>query len=805
MKLLKVLLVGLLLVAFLLVVAVFFVPADRYIPEIEKQLSTEMEQPVRIGHLSVALLPFPHMDVRDVRMGEKAEVVLDSVDVMLSMAALTERRCLINNIVVKKGALGEAPTDALLEWMTSDDMNTEPPFCTIEGLTFERLSLQIPDFPLEELRGDVSFDEFNNPTGIKLYVPRFDLTTDIGLLADGSVHIVATTPGWEMPEIPDLRLEQVRVEGVIEGSAFNMHAMSARLLGVGLSGKGRLDWSTDWDLRGEVDVAGVSVHQHLKALENRTLAFGKVHGSGLFSARSKEPETLIDHLLLEADITSSDFGLQTDPNAQAMLKMDKFNTHLAYNADAIRLQHVDAHLAGGGLTGAVTLLPDSATLRLDLTTRGLNPQPVVQAFDGSLVVSGVLDADVRGILNLDRLNDFPVGSRVEGKFQMRDGELSEAKLVTAVNKSIKEANGDVIQFKEVGSDVVMDGAGYHLSGLKLAASLFNADGHLNITPQEHLEGKLDAAIQGTAKLVSLPLLVSGTIGSPVVRPAGSVVAGAAIGTALLGPVGTAIGIKAGGLLEQALGSKAAPPTRGAAANDWAVSGWSGGPLPTIKPMAQPEKLPTKTTQTAAKLDVKSSPVGTSAPPLAQVGTAHVDQPSPPVVTKVAPLPSEAAKVFVSPKPASAVVAASKPPSPAIRPQPESTAQARKPSTNSTPVAAVQAGKVTATSPVQSGVRQKTVPSKPTPSARTPIAQPMASAPAVQAKPEMPRSVSKSPQAPSPKPLASKPIITAPKASTAPVVAPSMPAPGPSRPVITPPKEPSAADGKQRRSQPETKQ
>jgi hypothetical protein len=107
--------------------------------------------------------------------------------------------------------------------------------------------------------------------------------------------------------------------------------------------------------------------------------------------------------------------------------------------------------------------------------------------------------------------------------------------------------------------------------------------------------------------------------------------------------------------------------------------------------------------------VKSSPVGTSAPPLAQVGTAHVDQPSPPVVTKVAPLPSEAAKVFVSPKPASAVVAASKPPSPAIRPQPESTAQARKPSTNSTPVAAVQAGKVTATSPVQSGVRQKTVP------------------------------------------------------------------------------------------------
>jgi phage tail tape-measure protein len=54
----------------------------------------------------------------------------------------------------------------------------------------------------------------------------------------------------------------------------------------------------------------------------------------------------------------------------------------------------------------------------------------------------------------------------------------------------------------------------------------------------------------------MPLVVSGTIHDPVLYPAGSALAGAAVGTALLGPgLGTALGIKLGNLLHKLLGSK----------------------------------------------------------------------------------------------------------------------------------------------------------------------------------------------------------------------------------------------------------
>ena len=52
-------------------------------------------------------------------------------------------------------------------------------------------------------------------------------------------------------------------------------------------------------------------------------------------------------------------------------------------------------------------------------------------------------------------------------------------------------------------------------------------------------------MRGTASLVATPLAISGTVDDPVVRPSKAALAGAAVGTAILPGVGTAIGAKAG--------------------------------------------------------------------------------------------------------------------------------------------------------------------------------------------------------------------------------------------------------------------
>jgi hypothetical protein len=75
----------------------------------------------------------------------------------------------------------------------------------------------------------------------------------------------------------------------------------------------------------------------------------------------------------------------------------------------------------------------------------------------------------------------------------------------------------------------------------------------------------------------MPLVVSGTVRSPVLYPSGSVLAGAAVGTALLGPgLGTALGIKIGNMLHKLFGSQ----------NDKAQSKDQGKSVGTTKPAQQ---------------------------------------------------------------------------------------------------------------------------------------------------------------------------------------------------------------------------
>jgi hypothetical protein len=54
----------------------------------------------------------------------------------------------------------------------------------------------------------------------------------------------------------------------------------------------------------------------------------------------------------------------------------------------------------------------------------------------------------------------------------------------------------------------------------------------------------------------IPLNVSGTLDAPLLYPTGGTMAGAAVGTAILGPgFGTSVGAKVGGWAERLLGKK----------------------------------------------------------------------------------------------------------------------------------------------------------------------------------------------------------------------------------------------------------
>jgi hypothetical protein len=158
-------------------------------------------------------------------------------------------------------------------------------------------------------------------------------------------------------------------------------------------------------------------------------------------------------------------------------------------------------------------------------------------------------------MRLDMFEQFPKNLKLAGSFHLRDGVLTKVDLLQAASSLGKsDARGGVTRFDDLTGLLNVDENGYHFTKLKIKSGSLNAEGKVDIKPSLQINGTLDANVKGTAGLISMPMVVSGTLNNPVVRPSGSALAGAAIGTAILGPgLGTAIGVKVGGFLNKLFG------------------------------------------------------------------------------------------------------------------------------------------------------------------------------------------------------------------------------------------------------------
>jgi len=71
-----------------------------------------------------------------------------------------------------------------------------------------------------------------------------------------------------------------------------------------------------------------------------------------------------------------------------------------------------------------------------------------------------------------------------------------------------------------------------------------------------LSGRIHAQVKALGASTSVPLNVAGTVDAPLLYPTAGTVAGAAVGTVMLGPgFGTSVGAKIGGWAEDLFGSK----------------------------------------------------------------------------------------------------------------------------------------------------------------------------------------------------------------------------------------------------------
>ncbi|HVY07611.1 MAG TPA: AsmA family protein [Burkholderiales bacterium] len=196
----------------------------------------------------------------------------------------------------------------------------------------------------------------------------------------------------------------------------------------------------------------------------------------------------------------------------------------------------------------------------NLDIHGVEIKPVVALFTKDTTISGRLTANPVVDMHAPGAAQLGEAIDVESDFKVENGILYNFDLANAPKALLnKDAlKGGQTGFDNLSGHVGVDAAGYYLTKLEITSGVLSAQGEAFISTKQDLSGQIDVAIRGTSGLVSTPLALSGTVQNPWIYPSTTALAGAAAGTALLGPgLGTTVGMKAARFTQRLFGGKPA--------------------------------------------------------------------------------------------------------------------------------------------------------------------------------------------------------------------------------------------------------
>ena len=555
MKWFKRFLAAVMLLVLLAAAAIYLTPLDTYVPKIEQALSAGLREPVKIRHLKIGVIPIPHLLLEGVQVGERADVTLQSIKIIFDIRSLFEAQRVIQYVILKNGSVTLAQLEKIPALQRS--AGTAPPPFRVGELQFSGLRLVAPQFTLEPLEGKLEFAPDSSLTRAWFALSEKKVTATVRPQPDNTFAVEAQVSAWSPPNYPAIKLDSLNVNGILAESQFNAKKFSAEVYGAHLEGGALLEWKPEWKLALRLDAMDGKVERLLPLLDNHVMMTGSLHGKGRLSTHGKEVQALPGNLKVDAEVEIKNATVHVPASFQHALALDAIKAHLSGTLTEFTLSGLKVKLYGGTVDGSAVVRSSEALVRADIAFGNIAIEPVVQALSNEVTLTGSVDGKAKFSVKVKEFEHFPQNLQLDGEFRVSNGVLRKVDLVQAASNPLKEGNkGGTTSFNELSSLLSVDASGYHFRKLKVSSGALNAEGKVDVSPQQQLSGLLDTDLKGTATLISMPLVVSGTLDDPVLRPTKSALAGASVGTVLLGPgLGTALGIKAGNLLNKLFGKK----------------------------------------------------------------------------------------------------------------------------------------------------------------------------------------------------------------------------------------------------------
>ncbi len=551
LKRLLLIFVALLMLAML---AAYLIPLNAYVPQMERALGARLQVPVSIGSLRAAMLPAPHLELRDVSAGGQDGIALRSVAVSPVIPDLLAGR-LAMHVEVRDGAAHLDRLNALAETLTAMPVDEGAP--VVRELRLFQLILLAPQVAIGPLEGKLEFAETGALQRAWFALDEQKLTAILTPLPERRFALQLRAAAWDMPsQLAGARVDELQLDGVLGQAELLAQRFSVVSQGMRAEGSGRLRFSDGLEVRAVLRKAEVPLDRLMTLLGRPVGVGGLLLASGKLDSRGDNLQELARRVNFSGEVRLSAVTATVSEGFRRSLVVDSVRSRVELSAGRLDLRDLHAELYGGSLSGEMGVDRGKSVLDARLAAQGINMRPLVEALTNEVLFAGRMEGSAVLTMNLDRLERFPENLRLRGDFHLRDGTLSKVDLAQVASNSAR-GDGGVTRFSDLTGTLRVNASGYRFGELKMSSGSLKAEGRIHMTPALRLNGMLDVDVKGTAGLVSMPLVVSGTLDQPQVRVSGAALAGAAMGTAVLGPgLGTALGVRLGGFLNKLFGNEA---------------------------------------------------------------------------------------------------------------------------------------------------------------------------------------------------------------------------------------------------------
>jgi len=302
MKWLKLILIALVLLLAIAAALPFFISLEGYIPQIEKELSAKLKEPVSIKSIRFTAVPFPHLTVDGITVGTTDDIKLGKIQVTPDLFSFLKSTKVIKSIEIDSLSITKKGIDKIPAWAKPDvaTLPRQAPQVRVESIRFDNVLASFDKASFGPFDARISLDSKGEPEDASIATQDDKLKAFIKF--DKSKYLIdVSAKSWTLPAGPALVFDELIIKGVATLNDANLDVVSAKLYGGTAIGKSTISWQKGLQFDGNLDISHMELQQIASKLSHNSHVSGKLSAKPVFSASAASANQLMNALRLETN------------------------------------------------------------------------------------------------------------------------------------------------------------------------------------------------------------------------------------------------------------------------------------------------------------------------------------------------------------------------------------------------------------------------------------------------------------------------------------------------------------------------